>query len=78
MFKYVYEAVPVASLIAAAAIGCSSAEAPLSIRMYNPKTFQELTCSARDQTHRSDSSLLAGAVENCARTLEAQGFVRQK
>lgn len=76
MFKPLYIFVPLCSLVAFA-LGCGSSERPLSIRMYNPKTFQELTCAARDQTQRSDASLLAGAVENCAKTLEAQGFVRQ-
>jgi hypothetical protein len=66
------------SLVVLAAIGCNSAQAPLAIHMYNPKTHQALTCSARDEYHRTDVSLLAGAVESCAKNLEAQGFVREK
>jgi hypothetical protein len=46
--------------------------------MYNPKTYQALTCSARDQRAGADVSVLAGAVERCAQRLEAQGFVREK
>jgi len=57
---------------------CSSGEMPLSVHMYNPKTHQALTCSARDQRGGSDASLLANAVENCARSLEARGFIREK
>src|SRR5512139_492596 len=59
-------------------MGCSAPQAPLSIHMYNPKTYQALTCSARDQRAGADVSLLAGAVERCAQRLEAQGFVREK
>lgn len=73
--------IPVAlilSALAGTAIGCSSGPAPLSIKMHNPKTDQSLTCAARDQRGDTDVSMLAGAVENCARSLEARGFVRQK
>lgn len=59
-------------------MGCSAPQAPLSIHMYNPKTYQALTCSARDQRAGADVSVLAGAVERCAQRLEAQGFVREK
>ena len=55
---------------------CSSA-APLSITMYNAETNQTLTCAARDQLGRADTAMLAGAVEGCAKQLEARGFVRQ-
>ena len=73
--------IPVAlilSALAGTAIGCSSGPAPLSIKMHNPKTDQSLTCAARDQRGDTDVSMLAGAVESCARSLEARGFVRQK
>lgn len=73
-----YDALAIASLLAGTAIGCSSAEPPLSIHMYHPKTHQALTCSARDQLSRSNRTVLAGAVESCAKTLEAQGFLREK
>ncbi|HMA80620.1 MAG TPA: hypothetical protein VKR81_07000 [Candidatus Binatia bacterium] len=56
---------------------CSSAAAPLSITMYNAETNQTLTCAARDQLGRADTAMLAGAVESCAKQLEARGFVRQ-
>ena len=56
---------------------CSSAAAPLSITMYNAETNQTLTCAARDQLGRADTALLAGAVESCAKQLEARGFIRQ-
>jgi len=58
--------------------GCSSASAPLSIKMYNPETKQTLTCNASDQLARTDPAVLAVAVENCAEQLEARGFVREK
>jgi hypothetical protein len=58
--------------------GCSSAPAPLSITMEHPKTKQKLTCAAKDKLARTDESLLANAVESCARSLEARGFMRQK
>jgi hypothetical protein len=66
------------SLIAAGPIGCTSGSRPLAIHMYNPKTHQALVCSARDQRAGADPSLLAGAVETCARNLEARGFIREK
>ena len=59
-------------------MACGAPQAPLSIHMYNPKTYQALTCSARDQRGGADVSVLAGAVERCAQRLEAQGFVREK
>ena len=58
--------------------GCSSAPAPLSIKMYNPETNQTLACNASDPLGRSDLSVLADAVEGCARQLESRGFVREK
>jgi len=66
------------SVLFGTVMGCSSAPAPLSIHMYNPKTYQALTCSARDPRAGADVSVLAGAVERCAKSLEAQGFVREK
>ena len=63
--------------MAGAVIACRSAEAPLSIHMYNPKTHQALVCSARDPSARYDTALLAGAVESCAKSLEERGFVRE-
>jgi hypothetical protein len=62
---------------AGTAFGCSGT-APLVIHMYNPKTHQALICSARDQRTGADASMLAGAVETCAKNLEAQGFIREK
>ena len=59
-------------------LACSSAPPPLSITLEHPETTHSLTCRAKDQLGRTEESLLAGAVENCARTLEARGYVRQK
>ena len=56
---------------------CSSGPGPLSIKMYNPKTDQTLDCAARDQTGRTDTSILAATVESCAQGLESRGFIRQ-
>jgi hypothetical protein len=50
----------------------------LSIRLSNPETNQTLFCNAGDPLARSDREVLAGAVEDCARQLEARGFVREK
>jgi hypothetical protein len=58
--------------------GCGSAAPLLSIQMVNPNTNQTLTCAANDQLSRTDTGVLAAAVETCARQLEANGFVRQK
>jgi hypothetical protein len=66
------------SAVAGTAIGCSSGPAPLVIHMYNPKTHQALVCSARDRRGGTDASMLADAVESCARKLEAQDFIREK
>lgn len=57
---------------------CSSAAPPLSIQMVNPNTNQTLVCAARDPLSRADVTVLAVAVETCARQLEANGFVRQR
>jgi ABC-type uncharacterized transport system auxiliary subunit len=56
--------------------GCAAKEAPLAIRMYNPQTTQTLHCTARDQTGQF-TTVIANAVEACARELEARGFVRE-
>lgn len=61
--------------LAIALSSCSSTEAPLAIRMYNPKTNQTLHCTARAES-TSNSGVLATVVETCARQLEANGFVR--
>jgi hypothetical protein len=66
---------PLAALAIAA---CSSAPAPLSIVLEHPETKHTLTCAAKDKLGRTDESVLAGVVENCARTLEARGYVRQR
>ena len=60
------------------AAGCSSEQRPLVIHMYNPKTHQALVCSARDQRPGAEPSFLAATVENCAKNLEAHGFIREK
>ncbi len=57
---------------------CSSGPAPLAIKLVNPQTKQTLDCHAQDPTGRTDREILASAVENCARQLEAHGFVREK
>ena len=54
---------------------CSSVEAPLAIRMYNPKTNQTLHCTARSESSEFNA-VLAQTVEACAQHLEANGFVR--
>jgi hypothetical protein len=64
-------------MLVLASSGCGSSERPLAIRMYHPATNQTLHCTARSQPG-SDSTLLANAVESCARQLEASGFVREK
>jgi len=58
--------------------GCSSATAPLSIKLYNPQTNQTLTCAATDPLARTDTSVLASAAEGCAKQLETRGFVREE
>jgi hypothetical protein len=57
---------------------CSSAATPASIQMVNPNTNQTLVCAARDELSRTDPAVLAVAVETCARSLEANGFIRQR
>ena len=67
----------VATALGAVLAGCSSAPAPLAIKLYNPKTNQTLFCNATDQFGNSDVSVLSKAVESCAQQLEAHGFVRE-
>ncbi len=50
-------------------------QAPLAIRMYNPKTQQTLHCTARSESPEY-AAALAKTVEACAQQLEARGFVR--
>ncbi len=69
--RYVVGAIALAIALAS----CSSTDAPLAIRMYNPNTNQTLHCTARGQS-TEQSPVLANAVEACARQLEASGFVR--
>jgi hypothetical protein len=57
--------------------GCSSS-APLSITMEHPETKQTLVCAAKNQLARTDTGVLANAVESCARNLESRGFVRKR
>jgi hypothetical protein len=58
--------------------GCSSGSPPLFIKMHNPETDQTLTCNASDRMGRADPTVLASAVESCAKQLEARGFVRER
>ncbi len=67
----------VAATLGAVLLGCSSAPAPLAIKLYNPKTNQTLFCNASDQFGNADVSVLSKAVESCAQQLEARGFVRE-
>jgi hypothetical protein len=55
--------------------GCTASDAPLNITLHNPKTGTERTCSAK-QASSKDVSVLAAAVESCAKQLEARGFLR--
>ena len=58
--------------------GCAASGNPLSISLYHPKTGVQRTCAARESASSSsrDSAALSGAVEMCAKQLEAHGFVR--
>ena len=55
--------------------GCSASDPPLSISLHNPKTGVQRTCAAKESSSK-DISALSGAVEACAKQLEAHGFVR--
>ena len=63
--------------LAFALSACTSAQAPMTIKMYHPETKQTLDCAARS-TSGEYSPLLANMAESCARQLESKGFVRQK
>jgi hypothetical protein len=56
------------------ACGCAQTN-PLSIKLMDPTTKSVTTCSAREGAAK-DIPALSGAVEACARQLEARGFVR--
>ena len=56
-------------------VSCTPAAQPMSVKMVHPDTHQTLTCSASDQLGRSDTALLARAVESCVNSLKARGFV---
>jgi hypothetical protein len=65
------------AIVSAAVIsGCTTSDAPLNITLHNPKTGIERTCSAKQSPSREDVSVLAAAVESCAKQLESRGFVR--
>lgn len=49
---------------------------PLSITLYNSKTNTLRKCAARESAPQQHTQMLAGAVEACAKQLEAHGFVR--
>ncbi len=53
---------------------CATAE-PLSITLVDPKTNTTMKCTAKESPFRPNASL-SGAVETCAKQLEAHGFVR--
>ena len=74
-FNRIARATGMIASTALVAIGCSSGQTPLSVKMVHPETKQTLTCSARDPLGRSDVSLLSGAVESCVRNLKSRGFV---
>ena len=76
--KAVFELLSIAVCCSLFLSACGAAgPGPLSITLEHPETKQTLVCAAKDQLGRSDPETLAGAVENCARTLETRGFVRQ-
>jgi hypothetical protein len=63
-------------VISAAVIsGCTTTDGPLNITLHNPKTGIQRTCGAKESS-AADLSVLATAVETCAKQLEARGFVR--
>ncbi len=55
-------------------VACVPTE-PLSITLRNPKTNAVVNCTAHEDPLRP-SGALSGAVELCAKQLEARGFVR--
>ena len=66
-----------AMVLAVLISGCSVSDAPLSITLHNPKTGVQRTCAAKESSSK-DVSALSGAVEACAKQLEAHGFVRNE
>ncbi len=60
-------------VMSVACIGCR----PSSITLVNPKTKEELTCSAQRNSRKSLHELQL-AVEKCAKELEAVGYIRFK
>jgi hypothetical protein len=58
-------------------LGCTTAS-PTSISLYHPRTKITRTCEIRDSGGGSlkYAEALSGAVEACAKQLEARGFVR--
>ena len=64
------------AIVSAAMIsGCTASATPLNITLHNSKTGTERTCSAK-QSSSKNVSILAAAVESCAKQLESRGFVR--
>lgn len=63
-----------AALGALTFFGCAPSRS-LFIQMYDPKTNRTLNCSAQDAPGEKNE-FLYDMVENCARQLEAHGFVR--
>jgi hypothetical protein len=55
--------------------GCAASDPPLNITLHNPTTGVQRVCAAKG-SKSTDMSVLANAVEACARQLEAHGFVR--
>jgi hypothetical protein len=49
----------------------------MSIKLYDPKTKVVQVCAARGNLG-DKTAVLSGAVEACARQLEAHGFVRSE
>lgn len=66
---------PVLFSVAALTLAGCTASDPLSITLYHPETKITRRCAARAASPR-DVPVLAGAVEACARQLEARGFQR--
>jgi hypothetical protein len=64
-----------AGFAAVTVMSCASSAPPMSVKMVHPETRQTLTCAARDQSGRSDKSLLASAVAACVNNLKTRGFV---
>jgi len=67
-------AIPMLALTLFSVAACAQT-APLSITLIDPKTNAKQKCSASEGAAK-DVAALSGAVEMCARQLEALGFVR--